>query len=206
MIENNDNINEQFTSIAPIVIVAVLVLCFLFRIWWKQLYPEEKYKSEVAKDYGVSKYHLSKWIKSLCPIEVVQKHGGKTQKILLKDIEPHLGKHTEIPTYSIKGGIEGRIEKQIIKKEDLWKAYEDMSDSTLYRIIKAIENPIETIGMSRKTYSSLKSFPPSKMNLICDYLESLGYERKKKALCKISRQNLNLLVETVDYVEFADIN
>jgi len=186
MIEKNDNLSEFFSLIAPIVIIAVLILAWIC----KHLYPEKKYKSEVAEDYGVSKYTISKWTESFCPTEVVQKYvGERIQKITLKDIEPHLGKPSDIPFY-FKGG---KVKTQIISKDDLWKAYHNMSDRTLLRRIKAIENPMETIRMSHETYLSLKSFPPSKMNLICNYLESLGYKRKKEALSQITRHSDRLV-------------
>lgn len=196
MINNDNNLNEFFSSIAPIVIIALLILAWIY----KHFYPEKKYKSEVAKDYGVSKYILSKWIKFHCSEKVAIKYvGEKTQIIRLSDIQPALGYPSSFPKYLKTGKL-----TSIMNKNDLERAF-DISRSKLNRAINKIENPIDKIGMDISTYKSSNTFPPSIMNKMCNYLHDIKCYGKKP-MCQNARQSLDLVAETVDYVELADIN
>lgn len=134
------------------------------------IFTKRKYKAVLQKEYEVNPYVFNGWIKAFCPEEISQKYvGQKIKTIQASDVYSYLGKPGNCPQYSHN--------RKIISKDDLRRAYE-ISESTLRRDIKKAVNLEEQIGMSLQTYKDLHKFPPSKMVLICQYLEEKGRKRK----------------------------
>lgn len=134
------------------------------------IFTKRKYKAVLQKEYGVNPYVFNGWIKTFCPEDISQKYvGQKIKTIQAQDVYKSLGKPDDCPKYTHN--------RKIISKEDLRRAY-NISDATLRRDIKKIVNCEEQIGMSLQTYKDLHKFPPSKMILICQYLEENNRKRK----------------------------
>jgi len=91
----------------------------------------------------------------------------------LVDIERTLGYPSSFPKYHKRGEL-----TSIMNKNDLERAF-DISRSTLNRVISKIENPKDKIGMNIITYKSSRTFPPSVMNRICNYLHHIECYGKK---------------------------
>lgn len=166
-----DDISEEGLRYYWVAFLIVLVfIAIAIGAWYSSLFEQKKTKSELQKEYEVEPYVLSKWILNFCPEQISQKYvGQKIKKVKPSEIYEYLGKPNAYPHFSHN--------RKIITKDYLRRAY-NISASTLMRELKKIEVPEEVIGMSLHTYKNLNSFPPSKMTLICKYLEEQGRKRQ----------------------------
>ena len=159
---NSEQPIAWYQFILLFILIAVSAIFYFF--------TKKEYKAVLHKRYGVTPYIFNKWIELFCPEEIVQKYvGQKVKTVLTADIYRYLGKPDSYPCFT--------QDRKITSKDDFQRAY-NISLSTLTRDIKKIEDPENTIGMSIGNYKTLQSFPPSKMILICKYLEGQGRKRR----------------------------
>lgn len=158
----------RFYWVAFLIVLAFIAIAI--GAWYSSLFEHKKTKSELQKEYEVEPYVLSKWMLNFCPKEISQKYvGQKVKKVMPSEIYEYLGKPNTYPYFS--------HDRKIITKNHLRRAY-NISASTLMRELKKIDIPEDIIGMSLQTYKDLNSFPPSRMILICQYLEEKGRKRR----------------------------
>lgn len=119
-------------------------------------------KSSLAKEYGVSIKVLMKWLKLFGSEEAKNLYIGTIPNIVSrKHFTECLGSPEDYP--KDEAGFINTKPK--ISKAGL------VSERTMLRRIKEIENPEVEIGMSLDAYRKLKYFPPKHVNWIIDYLK-----------------------------------